>query len=57
MRQSVLPNPRRTAFRKLLGIREPTPPEEAIAGLPSIVVTYELDLPASGLARGATTAG
>jgi len=44
-------------LRKLLGIGEPNPPEEAIAGLPSIVVTYELDLPASGLARGATTAG
>src|SRR5579863_8884891 len=40
-------------FRELLGIREPTLPDEAIASLPRIVISYEFDLPVSGLAQWA----
>lgn len=38
-------------FRELLGIREPNLPEKAIASLPRIMVSYDFDLPVSGLAQ------
>src|SRR5579883_2236232 len=38
-------------FREILGLREPTLPEAAIANLPRIAVSYEFDLPVSGLAQ------
>lgn len=38
-------------FRELLGLREPSLPEEAITSLPRIAVSYDFDLPVSGLAQ------